>query len=407
MAGKTRYLLLIFASLIIFAVACGEASSPAAEEGTLPPVTIGVLADLSGPLQNFGEQTVRGFKLGLDYATQGTMVVHGHRLKVVVEDDASNPEQAIQKVRKLMEDDGAQFLQGTTSSSAALAIIPEVTKAKIPLLVEVAASNDITGASCSPYVFRTAPNTDQFALASGRYLVREGRQKFLYFGQDYAYGHSSAEAYGRVIESLGGQMDSLFAPLDTVDFTPYLQRILEAKPDALLVGWAGVQAPVLYQQMGDMGVFDKMVVFPNFGDIAQLRGIGEAGQGLLGITLYYYGIPDTPANRWLVKAHEDAYGSPPDLYAAGGMAAAIAMVETLRTAPSWGPEAWAQTLEGLQFETPKGTFILRAEDHQALQPMYVVQLHMDQQLGYPVPRLVKALSPEDTAPPVRCPGFSR
>ncbi|MDI3269952.1 MAG: substrate-binding domain-containing protein [Bacillota bacterium] len=392
---------------------CGGGTAPAAQDqGGTPaaeapsPIRIGVLADQSGPLENYGTQQVRGLKLGLEYATGGTMTVLGRPIELYIEDDASDPNQAVQKVRKLLEQNQVDIVQGTDSSGAALAVIPEIAKAQKIFMVDPAAANEITGTSCSRYVFRTGRNVAQDALTGGKYLVQEGRKNFMNFAPDYAFGHSSAEAWGSVIQAFGGKMvGDIFAPLDTVDFTPYLQRLIQAKPDGVVITWAGAGAITLFQQIADMDLYSKMLVFTGIGDIDSLKATGQSGDGLVGINAYYYQLPKTAVNDWLVQRHQELYGTPPDLFTAGGMAAGIAIVKGLEKAGSTDADALIAALEGMSFEGPKGTYTLRPQDHQALQPMYIVQLKNVSGFDYPVPQLVEELTPEVTAPPITCPGF--
>ena len=91
--------------------------------------------------------------------------------------------------------------------------------------------------------------------------------------------------------------------------------------------------------------------------------------------LYHYTLPDNKINDWLVKESKARFGTPPDLFAADGMNAGIMIVEALRKT---GGDASAYTLikvmEGMSFGGPKGTIDIRAEDHVAMQDMYVVKL---------------------------------
>lgn len=383
--------------------ACRRGAGPGGDSG---PIKIGILTDRSGTLRNYGTQQLRGFELGLEYATGGSMKVLGRELRWIVEDDGSNPEQAVQKARKLLEQDGVHILQGTASSGAALAVIPEVERARRIFVVDPAAATEITGKNCSPYVFRTGRNVMQDALTGAHYLVAEGRRRFANLAPDYAFGHSSVEAWSTVIRQRGGEViENIFAPLQTTDFRPYLQRLRQLRPDAVVVTWAGAGAVTLFQQIAEQRLYDDMVVFTGIGDIPSLKAMGDAGVGLVGITTYFHLLPRTEVNDWLVRRHQEKFGEPPDLFTAGGMAAAIAIVRALEKAGSTDAEALRKAMEGLSFEGPKGAYTFRPEDHQALQPMYVVRLERRQGYDYPVPALVQELSPEQTAPPDTCERF--
>jgi branched-chain amino acid transport system ATP-binding protein len=122
---------------------------------------------------------------------------------------------------------------------------------------------------------------------------------------------------------------------------------------------------------------------------------------MVGICKYSYILPDNPVNDWLTDEHIERYGEPPDLFTGGGCAAGIALVKALeRTGGDPDAQALIRVLEGMSFEGPKGTYLFRHEDHQALQPMYVVEMIPDQEHPWAIPKLIRETSPEETAPPI-------
>jgi branched-chain amino acid transport system substrate-binding protein len=133
-----------------------------------------------------------------------------------------------------------------------------------------------------------------------------------------------------------------------------------------------------------------------------MKATGERSLGMTGMVKYYHTLPNNPVNDYLVKRHGEKHGGEkPDLFTGGGMAAAIAIVEGLKkTGGDPDAEKLIAALEGMSFQGPKGTFTFRKEDHQALQPMYVVEMAMNPGFDFPTPKLLAELKPEETAPPV-------
>ena len=124
--------------------------------------------------------------------------------------------------------------------------------------------------------------------------------------------------------------------------------------------------------------------------------------GMEGATYYYFGIPKNPVNEWLVANHYVKFKSPPDFFTAGGMSAAIALVEALKkTAGDTNTEKLIKTMEGMSFETPKGKMTLRKEDHQAMQSMYHFKIKDDPAFAWGVPELVREIRAEDMNIPIR------
>jgi branched-chain amino acid transport system substrate-binding protein len=119
-----------------------------------------------------------------------------------------------------------------------------------------------------------------------------------------------------------------------------------------------------------------------------------------GAIYYYYDIPKNPVNDWLVAEHQKRFNAPPDFFTAGGMAAAMAIVKALETAPDLETESLIATMEGMSFDTPKGTMTFRKEDHQALQSMYHFKIKVDDAVAWAIPELVREIKPEEMNIPV-------
>ena len=125
--------------------------------------------------------------------------------------------------------------------------------------------------------------------------------------------------------------------------------------------------------------------------------------GMEGFTVYYHELPDNKVNTWLVEEHKKKFnGEVPDLFTPGGMSGALAIVEAVKkTEGNTDTDTLIETMEGMSFESPKGTMTFRPEDHQAPQSLYAVKLENREGVDYPVPVLVRELTPEETAPPIR------
>ncbi len=371
------------------------------------PLKIGLITDQSKALSIYGTQEINGFKLGLEYATNGTMEVAGRPIEVLVRDDENNPDRARQLARELIEKDGVELLQCCASTSSALTVIEVAKENKVVAMIDPAAGPQVTGSNFNRYVFRTGRNTLQDALTAGPYMVESVGTNFVQLAPDTDFGKGSAASWRTIVESNGGTFvaDDVLIPADTTDFTPYLQKILDAADQqgakVLLVTWAGANFPRLFQQMQEQGVLDKLTLATGFGDNATLPLVYTDAVGAVGMIAYHYTLPKNEVNDWLVEHHKAEYGSPPDLFTAGGMAAAIALVQGLeKTNGSTDPEQLIPVLEGMSFAGPKGTYTFRKEDHQALQPMYMVKLVNIDDPEARFYELLQERTAEQTAPPI-------
>ncbi len=386
--------------MVVFSSACSSEESGGSGDEKSDPIKIGVLASQTGGLESYGEQTLRGFELGLEYATDGKNEVAGRKIEFIVEDTETKPEVAVQKATKLLEEDEVDFLVGSSSSGDTLAVLPLAEEYEKIMVVEPAVADSITGSEFNPYIFRTARNSSQDAVAGAAAIAGEG-VKIATLAPDYSFGRDGVAAFRDAAVKLGAEIvHEEYADPAATDFTANIQKVIDSKPDYLFVIWAGANSP--WNQIADMKVQDKGIkISTGAPDIAALATM-EPLIGMEGFSVYYHDLPDNEINSWLVEEHKKRFdGDLPDLFTPGGMSAAISIVEALKkTEGSTDADTLIETMEGMSFETPKGKMTFRAEDHQALQALYAIKLEKKDGVPYPVPVLVRELSPEETAPPV-------
>ena len=386
------------------------------------PLVIGLMTDKSGALAIYGPSQTQGFYLGLDYATEGTMEVAGRPIVVIEKDNGSDPETGVAQARELIEAEGAEILVGNISSGVALAVMPVVEENDVIFIAEPAAAPQITADNFSPNTFRTSRTSYQDALVMGTGLLEMG-DTFVQIAPDYAFGIGSACSFYPVVKEGGGEFvindtpegcGTVFAPIDTTDFTPYINQILESGADVVIVTWAGAGFAPLFQQMSQLGVFDEMVVGTGVGDNQTLAAGYADAVGSVGVQVYHYTLPDNDVNDWLVERHIEEYGTPPDLWAAGGMMAAQMLVEGVNaTEGDASADALIDVYENnFSYAGPKGEVIIRPYDHVALQNLYFVMVDNVDDPDLKFVELLQEYEPDETAPPCslpdtyadRCPG---
>ncbi|GED65265.1 substrate-binding domain-containing protein [Lysinibacillus fusiformis] len=374
----------------------GETKAVTAEGET---IRIGVLASLTGALESYGKQTQRGFDLGIKYATGGTMEVNGKKIEIIYEDTETKPEVAVQKATKLLEDDQVDFLVGSSSSGDTLAVLPLAEEYEKIMVVEPAVADSITGSEFNEYIFRTGRNSSQDAYAAAAAIAGDG-VKIATFAPDYSFGWDGVNAFKTAAEKLGAEIVlEEYADPAATDFTSNLQKVMDAKPDYLFVVWAGANSP--WNQIADLKIQEKGIkISTGAPDIIALQFMNPL-VGMEGFSVYYHTLPQNDVNKWLVEEHQKRFNEVPDLFTPGGMSAAISIVEALKKSDGDADaNKLIDVMEGMSFETPKGTMTFREEDHQALQSMYSIRLENQEGVDYPVPVLIRELSPEETAPPV-------
>ncbi|WP_246570041.1 substrate-binding domain-containing protein [Lentibacillus saliphilus] len=382
----------------MFVSACGndEGTSGDSDE----TVKIGVLASLTGALESYGVQTKRGFELGIEYATDGTDEVAGKNIEVIFKDTETDPKVARQKALELLEDEKVDFLVGSSSSGDTLAVTPLAEEYERIMIVEPAVADSITGSEYNDYIFRTSRNSTQDAIAAAAAIADDG-VKIATLAPDYSFGRDGVSAFVTAAEELGADIvHEEYADQTATDFTANIQKIIEADPDYLFVVWAGANSP--WNQISDMRLQEKGIqITTGAPDIAALGTMNQL-IGMKGFSVYYHTLPDNEVNDWLVEKHKEKFdGDVPDLFTPGGMTAAISIVEALqKTDGDTKAEKLIDVMEGMEFDTPKGTMTFRPEDHQALQSLYAITLEESDEHDYPVPVLDRVLTPEETAPPI-------
>lgn len=410
---RQRLVLLIVVLLSVLAISMGVAAQDA------EPLKIGLLTDLSGPLTIYGIELENGFKLGLLYAAGidpadydsidaalAAVTLGGRPIEVVVRDNASNPDTAASQARELVEQEGVEILVGAPSSGVMTGVQQVALDSDVLVFAAPAASPAITGANFNVNTFRVCRNTYQDFLAFAPYASAEIGTNFIILAIDNDFGRASAGAAQAVLGSAGIEFpnDIIYAPLETTDFTPYLQQVLNSGADAMLPIWAGDSSVTLFQQMAELGVGDQMAVVAAFNSNDIVAFSDPSNIGNISWIVYHYSFPDNDINDWLVDRHHAAYNDWPDLFTECAFATAQALADAVEaTGGDTLPESMIPALEGLVFDGPKGTYYIRPSDHQTLMPMYVAQLTNLDDPNQKFYTLLAEVPPQQIVPPVQLP----
>ena len=367
-------------------------------------IKIALITGKTGALEAYAKETETGFMMGLEYLTAGKMEVNGRKLKVIVKDDQSKPDMARTLLAEAYGDDRVDLAVGTTSSGAALAMLPVAAEYKKVLIIEPAVADAITGDKWNRYIFRTSRNSMQDGLAAASTIKGGGSIAFL--AQDYAFGRDAVKAAKESLAMVGSKATVVheeYAPQNTTDFTAAAQRIFEQlknkpEPRVLQIVWAG---PNPMNKLADMKPERFGIALAPGGNILPVMKTWKNYAGTQGTIFYYYDFPKNKMNDWLVAEHSKRFKAPPDMFTAGGFTAASAVISALNKAKSTETEKLIAAMEGLEFETPKGKMNFRKEDHQALQAMYHFKIKKDQKNEWDLLELVREIPSSEIPVPVK------
>ena len=367
-------------------------------------IRIALIASKTGPLEAYAKQTIVGFNMGLDYATGGTMTVAGRKLVVIEKDDQGKPDVGKAALAAAYADDKVDIAVGPTASPVGLAMLPVAEEYKKILLVEPAVADSITGDKWNKYIFRTGRNSSQDAAANAAALDLSGNVVAT-LANDNAFGRDGVKAAKDFMKK-AKIVHEEYLPVGTTDFTAGLQRIVDKLKDQpgrkyISVAWSG--SPTPFSKIADLDLKKRYgIELATGGNILPAMVAYKQFEGMEGALYYYFGIPQNPVNSWLVANHYSKYKAPPDFFTAGGMSAAIAVVEALKkTKGDTSTERLITAMEGLSFETPKGKMTFRKEDHQAMQDMFHFRIKNDPAFAWGVPELVRVIKAEELQIPIR------
>jgi branched-chain amino acid transport system substrate-binding protein len=402
MASNYRRLFMQRRQLMALAVLAAAIAAPAFSQSK--EVKIAVIASKTGPLEAYAKQTIVGFNMGLDYATGGTMMVAGKKLVVIEKDDQGKPDVGKAALAAAYGDDKADIAVGPTASPVALAMLPVAEEYKKVLLVEPAVADSITGDKWNKYIFRTGRNSSQDAAANAAALDKPGNV-IATLANDNAFGRDGVKAFKEYIKK-GKFVHEEYLPAGTTDFTAGLQRLVDKMKDQpgrkyVWVVWAGAPSP--FSKFAELELQKRYgIEMATGGNILPAMVAYKQYPGMEGALYYYFGIPKNKVNEWLVANHYKQFKAPPDFFTAGGMSAAIAVVEALKKTNGDASAAkLIPAMEGMSFETPKGKMTFRKEDHQAMQDMYHFKIKNDPAFAWGVPELVREIPASEMDIPIR------
>jgi branched-chain amino acid transport system substrate-binding protein len=334
-------------------------------------IKIGHLTPLTGFLGALGEYAVMGIKMAADEINAAGGVL-GRRLDVTSEDSV-NPATASTKAQRMFEQDKVEFLMGEINSASAQTIMQVAARQK-KLFLQIGARSDVLrGKNCNRYTFHVDIPVTVMVNAAGQALARDGLikgKRIFCLTSDYLFGHDLSKAAKAFIAANGGSVigDELTAT-DTTDFSPFLLKIRQAKPDLVATNLGGNQVTNFVKQYSEFGL-----PYPIAGFNLNTADAWAAGEGnLAGIwpTVWHHEL-DTPGSKAFVAAFRKRYGKPPENHAWIEYVSLKIMAQAMNATKSTDTEKLIAYFESqAEFDLLKarrGYF--RSWDHQLIQEAY-------------------------------------
>src|ERR1700704_5428021 len=337
-------------------------------------VKIGFITSYSGLNGNLGPYMERAVRL---YLKQHEKELGGVKVELLTRDDTGpNPDKARQLAQELVVRDKVNLLAGVIFTPNAMAIAPIATEAKVPFVIMNAGTSVITARS--PYIARTSFTLWQSSYPLGQWASKRFKTAYTLVS-DFGPGHDSEEAFIKGFTEGGGKIvGSVRVPLQNPDWAAYMQRVKDAKPDALKVFIpAGKTATAVMKNFSDLGLDKAGIKLIGPGDITtdeELPNMGDVAIGVLTVH-HYSAAADRPGKQAFVAAWKKEYGQneTPNFVAVGAYDGAALIVEAIKQQkgkldPDRTMEIFKQWKKP---NSPRGPIAIDPETRDIIQPEYL------------------------------------
>ncbi len=330
---------------------------------------VGLILPMTGPFASTGRQIEAAAKL---YMQQKGDTVAGKKIQLIVKDDTGVADVTKRLAQELIVNEKISVMAGFGLTPLALAPAPLATQAKVPQVVMAAATATITEAS--PFIVRTSFTLPQATVPMAEWAAQNGIKKVVTLVSDYGPGIDAEKAFTGAFAGKGGQVESLRVPLANPDFSPFLQKVADAKPDALFVFVPSGIGAQFMKQFVERGLDKSGVKLIGPGDVTDddiLNGMGDVALGAI-TTQHYSASHDSPENKAFVEAFKKANpGMRPNFMAVGGYDGMHLIYEGLKKTNGQGGQALIDAMKGMSWTSPRGPVSIDPQTRDIIQNIYV------------------------------------
>lgn len=338
------------------------------------PFKIGLIIPMTGPFASTGKQIEAAARL---YMQQNGDEVAGRKIQLIVKDDGGVQPEATKRIaQELVVQDKVGVLAGFGLTPLAFATAPIATQSKTPMVVMAAGTSSIV--QKSPYIVRTSMTLPQVTAPIGQWAAKEGGIKSaVTLIADYGPGHDAEKAFVKNFTDAGGKvLDSLRVPMQNPDFSPFLQRVRDLKPDALFIFVPSGQGSTLMKQFTERNLAGQGIKLIGTGDVLDDDLLPAMGDEALGIitSQHYSTAHDSPENKAYVEAFRKMTNNSmrPNFMSVGGYDGMHLIYEALKKA---GPDANGDQLlaamKGMKWVSPRGPMQIDPETRDVVQDIYI------------------------------------
>ncbi|KPF93152.1 ABC transporter substrate-binding protein [Rhodopseudomonas sp. AAP120] len=331
---------------------------------------IGLIVPMTGGQASTGKQIDNAIKL---YMKKNGPTVAGKKIEIILKDDAAIPDNTKRMAQELIVNDKVNVIAGFGITPAALAAAPLATQAKVPEIVMAAGTSIIT--ERSPYIVRTSFTLPQSSSIIGDWAAKNGIKKVATLTSDYAPGNDALASFKENFTAGGGQIvEEIKVPLANPDFAPFLQRMKDAKPDAMFVFVPAGQGGNFMKQFAERGLDKSGIKVIGPGDVMDddlLNSMGDAALGVVTAHMYSAAHPSA-MNKEFVADYKKDFGQRPGFMAVGGYDGIHLVYEALKkTGGKTDGDSLVAAMKGMKWESPRGPISIDPDTRDIVQDIYI------------------------------------
>jgi branched-chain amino acid transport system substrate-binding protein len=361
---RNRFITAALAGGIVLAAAAG---APASAEDV---VKIGLILPMTGQQASTGKQIDSAVKL---FMQQHGDTVAGKKVVVILKDDGAVPDNTKRIAQELIVNEKVNIVAGFGITPTAYVTAPLATQAKVLELVMAAGTSDIT--TKSPYIARTSFTLPQSSSIIADWAAKNGIKKVVTMVSDYAPGADAQRSFVDHFKKAGGEIvEEIKFPLANPDFSPFLQRAHDAKPDAIFVFVPSGQGATFMKQYIERGLDKAGIKVIGPGDVTdddQLNGMGDAVIGIVTAHMYSASHP-SQMNKDYVAAFQKAFGFRPNFMSVGGYdGMALIYAALAKTGGKADGDSLIEAMKGMKWESPRGPISIDPETRDIVQNIYI------------------------------------
>ncbi len=334
-------------------------------------VKIGVVLPMTGPFASTGRQVQAGIKAYV--ALNGTTVA-GKTIELVLRDDGGVADQTRRITQELVVNDGVKMLVGFGLTPLAMSVAPVLNQAKIPAIITSATTSAIM--KQSEYFVRVSMAGPQSAVPVAIWASKNGLKKVVTLVSDYGPGIDIEQGFTNQFKKEGGTIvEAVRVPLQNPDFAPFLQRVRDAKPDAVFVFVPSGVGALFMRQFVDRGLADAGIRLIATGDVTDddlLNGIGPAATGVT-TGHFYSAVHDSAENKAFVSEVRKANNNMrPNFMAVGGFDGMhLAYAALKKTNGDTDGGKLVEAMKGMAWASPRGPITIDPATRDIVQDIYI------------------------------------